>query len=69
MARSIAQRLAALEKTVAEFIGMRPARKKAKRTAKRPKKAKTRSTRAKPKTGGKRRATRRRAAPLPLMPG
>ena len=48
MAKSIAQRLAALEKAVAGFIGMGPRKKKAKKAGgarKRTKKAKAKSTR------------------------
>ena len=48
MAKSIAQRLAALEKAVAGFIGMSPRKKKAKKAGgarKRTKKAKAKSTR------------------------
>ena len=72
MARSIAQRLAALEKAVAEFIGVRP-RKKAKKAAgarKRTKKAKAKSASGARKTARKKKSGRRRTATaLPLPPG
>ena len=67
MAKSIAQRLAALEKAVAGFIGMGPRKKKAKKAGgarKRTKKAKAKSARGQTarKTA---RPTARKTAPKP----
>jgi hypothetical protein len=70
MAKSIAQRLSALEKSVAQFIGLGPAKKKAKAKRKSTGKAKAKSTRAKPKAARKKKAARRRSgAALPFPPG
>ena len=64
MAKSIAQRLAALEKAVAEFIGVRPRKKKAKKAGgarKRTKKAKAKSARGQTARKTARKTARRTA--------
>jgi hypothetical protein len=75
MAKSIAQRLAALEKAVAAFIGVRPRKKKASSARKRTKAAKAKSAQGPTarKTAA-RKATRKRksggrAAAMPFPPG